>query len=180
MEGDTEGFPRISNQMQFQLELLYYLIKKQELYMISTTLIPMYERDLNKLKDEISAYNPESNLWVIKNEIKNSAGNLCLHISGGLQYMIGALLGGTSYVRNRDAEFSLKNIPKTDLLTGVDDARQVVTSVLGSLTESDLKKIFPVKLGNNDVTNEYVIIHLYGHLNYHLGQINYHRRLTAV
>lgn len=147
--------------------------------MISTSLIPMYERDLNKLKDEISAYDPETNLWIIKHEIKNSVGNLCLHITGSLQYMIGTLLGGTSYIRNRDAEFSLKNIPKADLLAGVDDAKQVVIRVLGSITESDLTKVYPAKIGNNDVPAEYVIIHLYGHLNYHLGQINYHRRLTS-
>jgi len=143
-------------------------------------IVTLFEKDLNKLRDEISAYEPESNLWIIKNEIKNSAGNLCMHITGGLRYMIGNLLGHTEYIRNRDAEFSAKNISKEDLLAGIDEANKVITRVLGSLTESDLKKTFPVKLSNNEVSTEYLIIHLYGHLNYHLGQINYHRRLTGV
>ena len=147
--------------------------------MTMALIVTLFEKDLNKLRDEISAYEPESNLWIIKNEIKNSAGNLCMHITGGLQYMIGNLLGHTEYIRNRDAEFSAKNISKEDLLAGIDEAKKVITRVLGSLTESDLKKTFPVKLSNNEVSTEYLIIHLYGHLNYHLGQINYHRRLTG-
>jgi hypothetical protein len=68
-------------------------------------------RDLEKLKTEISSFKDESNLWKISGDIKNSAGNLCLHLCENLQHFIGAVLGNSGCVRNRDAEFSRKNVP---------------------------------------------------------------------
>ena len=137
----------------------------------------LFERELNKLKDEISAYNPENKLWILRNEIKNSAGNLCLHISGGLLYFIGNVLGKSGYIRNRDAEFSERSVSKRELLMTVEDTKNIVVKTINSLEEPDLKKRYPVNLTKKDTTTGYFLIHLYGHLNYHLGQINYHRRL---
>lgn len=136
-----------------------------------------FERDLGKLKEEISVYNPETKLWIIKNEIKNSAGNLCWHITGGLLYFIGSVLGNTEYIRDRDAEFSDKNIPMKDLINRVDDTMKIIKNVLESLDEVKMKEKFPISPFNKEVSTEYFLLHLYGHLNYHLGQINYHRRL---
>ena len=84
--------------------------------MFKDELVEIFIRDLDKLEQEINAYSDESRLWVIKSEIKNSAGNLCLHLTGNLQHFIGAVLGKTGYVRNRDAEFSDKNIPRSRLV----------------------------------------------------------------
>ncbi len=137
----------------------------------------LYERELNKLKNEISSYNPETKLWIIKSEIKNSAGNLCLHITGGLLYFIGNVLGKTEYMRNRDGEFSERNVAKRELLITIEDTKNFVVKTLNSLDESALKNKYPVELSKKDMTTGYFLIHLYGHLNYHLGQINYHRRL---
>ncbi len=75
------------------------------------TLSQLFLRDLEKLKTEISSFKDEKKIWEISGEIKNSAGNLCLHLCGNLQHFIGAVLGNSGYIRNRDAEFSRKNVP---------------------------------------------------------------------
>ena len=74
--------------------------------MLTSTLAKLYERDLNKLKDEIAAYRGDADLWVAAQGTANSAGNLCQHLTGNLKHFIGAILGESDYVRDRDAEFS--------------------------------------------------------------------------
>ena len=78
---------------------------------MTESLKSLYNRDLNKLKFEIESYKDERSIWAVDKTISNSAGNLCLHLVGNLNAYIGAELGKTSYVRNRDLEFSLKDIP---------------------------------------------------------------------
>ena len=109
--------------------------------------------------------------------IANSAGNLCLHLVGNLNTYIGATIGKTNYVRNREQEFSLKGIPKTELLRQIDDTIIVVNNSLDNLPQDDLTKEYPVLVFSEKTTTEYLLVHLTTHLAYHLGQINYHRRL---
>lgn len=139
--------------------------------------IKIFNRDLNKLKEEVNAYKHESNLWIIDKAISNCAGNLCLHIVGNLNHFIGAELGGTSYIRQRDLEFSLKNVPKEELLKQVDETMTVIENTLSKLTPEDLQKYYRRHVFEDDMTTGYFIVHLMSHLAYHLGQINYHRRL---
>lgn len=137
----------------------------------------LYNRDLNKLKIEIESYQNEASLWKIDKNILNSGGNLCLHLLGNLNTYIGAELGKTDYVRQRDLEFSLKDIPKTELLEKLESLIQIVNSTLEKLSDEDLKKNYPTEPLGYKMSIEYFLIHLLSHLNYHLGQINYHRRL---
>lgn len=145
--------------------------------MLTTPLVELFNRDLDILAKEINSYSDEPKLWVISRDINNSAGNLCLHICGNLQHFIGAILGNTGYVRNRDAEFGDKNIPKTELLSSIDNSKEVVETVLSSLSEDQIAKDYPIDVFKKKMTTSYFLIHLHSHLNYHLGQINYHRRL---
>lgn len=145
--------------------------------MLKESFIKLFERDLVKLKDEISLYKDESDLWTVKNEIKNSAGNLCLHLNGNLNHFIGAVLGKTDYIRNRDYEFAAKNIPRKDLIDQIEGTIKVVKETLSKISENDLKKDFPIKFNEQTLTIESMLINIVTHLNYHLGQINYHRRL---
>lgn len=140
----------------------------------------LYNRDLNKLKVEIDSYQHEESLWKIDNNISNSGGNLCLHLLGNLSTYIGAELGNSGYVRKRDLEFSLKNIPKNGLLEKLDSLIQIVNSTLEKLSDEDLKKDYPTEALGYKMTTEYFLIHLLSHLNYHLGQLNYHRRLLDI
>ncbi len=145
--------------------------------MLKEALITILERDLEKLKTEIEQYSDEADLWKVENEISNSAGNLCLHLIGNLNHFIGATLGETGFVRNRDAEFSSKNESRENLLSEIDKTIEVVKNSLDKLSNEDFDKIFPVQKHDETVKTDFMLLHLLTHLNYHLGQINYHRRL---
>ena len=145
--------------------------------MLLETLLKIFNRDLNKLKEEIKAYKVESNLWIIDKEVTNCSGNLCLHLIGNLNHFIGAELGGTGYVRKRDLEFSLKDVPRDKLLKQVDETMTIVESTLNTLTPEDLEKEYRRRVFEDYMTTGYFLVHLSTHLAYHLGQINYHRRL---
>jgi uncharacterized damage-inducible protein DinB len=145
--------------------------------MLTNTLKTLYARDLAKLKQELELYNSEENIWRIDKTILNSAGNLCLHLIGNLNTYIGAELGHTGYVRNRPKEFSLKNIPLHELTSQIEQTIQVIETTLSSLTEDQLQSEYPQVVLGDKTTTEYFLVHLAMHLSYHLGQVNYHRRL---
>ena len=145
--------------------------------MLTDTLIVIFKRDLLKLKEELSLYNREENLWRVEQNISNSAGNLCLHLLGNLNTYIGAVLGDTKYVRSRPEEFSIKNVPRVTLLNDIDRTIEMIDAVLPSITAAQLSSEYPQQVFDYNMTTEYFLIHLAGHLNYHLGQVNYHRRL---
>jgi len=144
------------------------------------TLSTIFERDLTKLRNEINGYHTESNIWIIDKEIKNSAGNLCLHLTGNLNTFVCAELGDTSYVRDREFEFNGKDVPRETLVTQIDQTIVDVTSTLGQLTEDALYGDYPTLVFKEKMTTEFFLLHLSAHLNYHLGQVNYHRRLLDV
>jgi uncharacterized damage-inducible protein DinB len=146
--------------------------------MIIQELHKLFERDLNRLFKEIEVYETEESLWVIKEGINNSGGNLALHLVGNMRTYIGKNLGGFDYIRNREAEFSSKNIPKETLLKMIGETKSIVLKTLESLTIKQLEEIYQEETLGYEMTTQYFLIHLYGHLNYHLGQINYHRRLS--
>ncbi|MDQ0066752.1 DinB family protein [Chryseobacterium lathyri] len=145
--------------------------------MIIESLKSLYNRDLNKLRVEIESYENEKALWKTDKNIANSAGNLCLHLVGNLNNYIGAELGKTGYIRNRELEFLLKDIPRAELIEKITATIAMVDHVLSELTAEDLEKEYPVVVFQDTMTTGYFLIHLITHLDYHLGQINYHRRL---
>lgn len=142
-----------------------------------TTLRQLFNRDLNKLKTEISAYQHEPALWTIDANIANSAGNLCLHLIGNINTFIGLHLGQSGYVRDRDAEFSLKNVPRAELLQKIENTIAIVDKTLSALPPARLEQEYPIVVFEAKQTTGFMLIHLATHLTYHLGQINYHRRL---
>jgi len=139
----------------------------------------LFERELNKLEDEINAFRDEATLWKISGDIKNSAGNLCLHVCGNLQHFIGQNLGQTGYSRDRDAEFSRKDVPKDLLIMEIHQTKDAVQSTFNKLSDTDLQKIYRQNILAKDVTTGYFFIFLLAHFNYHLGQINYARRIFS-
>lgn len=141
------------------------------------SLSQLYERDLDKLLQELKAYKNEENLWLIDGEIANSGGNLVLHLCGNLRHFIGAMLGGSSYIRQRDDEFALKDVKRYELVSQINQTKKSVLETLAELPEEKLDEIYPVNVLGKEMTTLFFLHHLYGHLNYHLGQINYHRRL---
>ena len=144
-----------------------------------STITSLFERDLNKLEEEINLYKNEEDLWKIKEGISNSGGNLALHLVGSLNHFIGATLGSTGYIRERDKEFSIKNIPRLQIVQDIKNTIEVINNTLFHLTDEDLKKDFPVPVGNKTSSMSYTLLFFVSHLSYHLGQVNYHRRLIS-
>lgn len=140
----------------------------------------IFQRDLEKLKQELELYQDDEIIWKTDKQITNSAGNLCLHIVGNLNTFIGAEIGKTGYIRNRDFEFSCTGIPKVELLEKIDQTIFVIAQSLNNLSEEQLKEEYPLHVLKEKTSYQFFLIHLATHLNYHLGQINYHRRLVDV
>lgn len=147
--------------------------------MLKELLLEIYERDLNNLKKEINLYADETKLWVLKDGVTNSAGNLTLHLIGNLNHFFGATLDKNGFVRDRDREFSLKNVLREDLNARIDEVLTVVKQTLNNLSDEDFAKDYPLTFQEKTVKTDFFLVHLATHLNYHLGQINYHRRLIS-
>lgn len=145
--------------------------------MLKAALVEIFERDLNKLKDEINSYKNDESLWIITGDASNSGGNLCLHLIGNLNHFIGALLDETGFVRDRDSEFSSKNVSREELGESIEKTIKTVVESLNKLSDEDFDKDFPIEKHGKDQKIDYMLLHLLTHFNYHLGQINYHRRL---
>src|SRR5690242_1307468 len=113
--------------------------------MLKDSLAEIFVRDLNRLRDEINLYKTDDDLWMIRGEITNSGGNLCLHLIGNLNHFIGAILGQTGFVRDRDTEFSDKGVTREKLNEEIAQTIEVVRRALGSLSAEDFEKNFPVE-----------------------------------
>lgn len=140
------------------------------------TLQQLYNFEIENLAKEINLYSNSENLWITKENISNSGGNLALHLIGSLNHFIGATLLKTNYVRNREAEFTAKNLSKEFLLEQLKNAQEIVNQAFDKMTEQDLLKTYPYDFMGSNTTGFYITRFLC-HLSYHLGQINYHRRL---
>lgn len=145
--------------------------------MLIATLKTLFNRDLKRLINEIEQYNNERDIWKIKGQINNSAGNLCLHVVGNLNLYIGNILGTTGYIRNRALEFSSKDIPRMELIKQIEDTVETINHSLDKVDEKLLKAEFPILVFDEKTSTEFLLVHLATHLTYHLGQINYHRRM---
>lgn len=142
-------------------------------------LIYLLQRELDRLSQEISLFPNEENLWKTTGEVSNSAGNLCLHLIGNINQYIGAEMGHSGYVRDREAEFSSKDISRDILLAKISETKTMVGKVLSILQPDDLSKDSKKHMLPEGSSVEMFLLHLLGHLNYHLGQINYLRRILG-
>lgn len=145
--------------------------------MIKNDLITLFNRDLEKLKSQVLLFEREEDLWITKKEISNSPGNLCLHIIGNLNHFIGHVLGKTAYSRDRELEFTAKGISRTIIVKQIDETKRMVEQTLAAFDEDQLEENYPIKVFKELNSIGFFLIHLSTHLNYHLGQINYFRRL---
>jgi len=144
--------------------------------MLNNILASFYERDLRKLIEEVNLFKNEEDLWTTLGSVKNSSGNLVLHIAGGLNHFIGATLAYTGYVRDRDREFSEKGVERKELVERLEKLIPIIAEALNALTPQQMESDFPLMFDGKNNSSSYVLVMLLGHLNYHLGQINYLRR----
>jgi len=137
----------------------------------------LFLRELEKLNKEILSFEEESNMWKVEGGISNSSGNLCLHLIGNLNTYIGQKVGGTSYIRDRPFEFAGKDVPRSELLQMIGDTKAVISTTFDGLDQDALGATYPEQVLGYEMSTGYFIVHLLSHFSYHLGQINYLRRL---
>src|SRR5436190_6815776 len=145
--------------------------------MLNTILSNFYERDIRKLIEELSLFKNEEDIWRTHGAVKNSSGNLVLHIIGGLNHLIGATLAQTDYIRNRDNEFSSKGVERKELVVGLEALIPMINTTVNGLSEEQMEADYPIFFDKPNVSTSYVLLQLLLHLNYHLGQVNYLRRI---
>ncbi len=136
-------------------------------------------RDLGTLLRELEAYPDSASLWALPDGLPNSGGNLALHLAGNLEHFVGAVLGGTGYRRDREAEFSARGLSREEVIRRVAEVRRSVGAVLERLAEADLERDYPAAVAGVRLRLGDFLAHLAVHLGYHLGQMDYHRRMVA-
>src|SRR3954452_1489099 len=136
-------------------------------------------RELRSLRLELEAYPDERLIWALPAGLPNSAGTLALHLAGNLRHYVGALLGGTGYIRNRDEEFAARDLPRADVLAQISEAEAAVESTLPRLSEAQMSLPFPEPIREHHLRTGEMLVQLAVHLAYHLGQVSYHRRLVT-
>ena len=146
---------------------------------VHETVRAVLTRELRALRRQIESYDSEADLWQTPPGITNSSGTLTLHLNGNLLTFIGAILGNTGYVRDRDAEFSRRNVPRSELLSDIDSTIRVVDQTLAELDSRVLSEPYPLDFGGTRVSTADFLVHLATHLAFHVGQIDYHRRLVT-
>ena len=143
---------------------------------LAQELAALFARDLAKLRQEIEAFG--DGLWAVLPGVTNSAGNLALHLEGNLREYIGRQLGGIAYERKRPLEFSTKDIPVPELIARITSLEAAIPTVVSQLTDDTLSAIYPENVLGEPLSTRRFLIHIHGHLTYHLGQINYLRRIS--
>lgn len=140
-------------------------------------LASLFRRDLARLGKQIEGFPDDETLWKIVPGVTNAAGNLALHLEGNLREFVGRQLGQLPYTRNRELEFSAKGVTKQELGTRLAELSEAIPSIVESLSAAQMDQEYPqIVLGIPMSTSEF-LIHLYGHLNWHLGQVDYLRRI---
>jgi len=136
----------------------------------------MLVRELEGFEREVSLFPDDEMVWKTMPGVTNSAGNLAMHVAGNLQHYIGAVLGGTGYVRNREAEFSRRSGTRAEIVFELRQAATILSQVLRNVPEEKLVGEFPEALMGMRFRTSTLLVHLCAHAGFHLGQAGYLRR----
>ena len=139
----------------------------------------LLSRELRALRREVEAYPSDAALWRLPPGLPNAAGTLVLHLAGNVQHYVGHCLGGSPYVRDRDAEFTRRDASRAELLAEIDRALAAVGEGLARTSPEALAEPFPEVVGGWRVRTDEFLLHLVAHFGYHLGQVDYHRRVVT-
>ena len=147
--------------------------------MLASELAALFARDLTRLIQELNAFPDTASVWKTAPGVSNAAGTLALHLEGGLRHFIGWHLGKIEYKRDRPLEFSARGVEQAELIMRLEAVKEMVPRVIAGLPEAQLDADFPEVVLDKPLTTRQWLIHLNGHLNYHLGQVDYLRRITT-
>lgn len=146
---------------------------------VAIELAGLFRRDIARLVQEVRAFPDEASLWETRPGVANSAGNLALHLEGNLRDFIGRQLGGVEYTRQRELEFGAKDVPRETLALRLEEVQELVYGTVAAVTAGQLDAIYPINVLGVELTTRQFLMHLYGHLSFHLGQMDYLRRVIT-
>ena len=146
---------------------------------ISTDITTLLLRELEGFKRELALFPDEDRMWHTLPGVTNSAANLALHVAGGLQYLVGSVLGQTGYVRDREAEFNRRSGTRGEVYAELDRAAAVVRDVMPGVPDSTLALPFPEPVLGVAFGTRVFLLHLCAHAALHLGQAGYLRRVLT-
>ena len=147
--------------------------------MLSSELAALFARDLRRLQQELAAFPDTAALWAVGPGVTNAAGSLALHLEGNLREYIGRQLGGHDFTRDRPREFSARGVAQVEIVARIEAVTASIPSVIAQLADHALEATYPEDVLGSPMSTRQFLIHLLGHFNYHLGQIDYLRRLTT-
>jgi hypothetical protein len=147
--------------------------------MLSTELAALYARDLSRLLQELQAFPDTASLWATAPGVTNAAGTLALHLEGNLREYVGRQLGGVDYTRNRPLEFSARDVEQAELIARIEAVRELVPPIIGTLSDERLASLYPEEFNGSPISTQQYVVHTLVHLSYHLGQVDYLRRMTT-
>ena len=135
------------------------------------------EREIETFICELQIF-PGEYFWEIPDGVKNSAGILAQHITGNLNHFIGHGLGNTGYIRQRDQEFIRSERKIEEIVAELEETKITVAKVFSRLDDADLEKPYPIEIPF-ELNTFGMLLQLHHHLSYHLGQLNYLRRIIT-
>ena len=147
--------------------------------MLSNELAALFARDLARLAQELRAFPDTASIWQTAPGVTNAAGTIALHLEGSCRHFIGHHLGQIAYARQRPIEFSARGVEQAELIARLEAVKDLVPRVIAGLSDSQLEADFPEVVLDKPMPTRQWLIHLLGHLNYHLGQVDYLRRFTT-
>jgi hypothetical protein len=147
--------------------------------MLASELAALFARDLARLIQELQAFPDTASVWKTAPGVTNAAGTLALHLEGNLREYIGRQLGQIAFTRDRPLEFSARGVERDDLIARLEAVKAQIPSVISKLSDAQLDAVYPENVIGKPITTRQFLIHLEAHLNYHLGQVDYLRRLIT-
>jgi len=161
---------------------LHHLPREQlseNVELLRSALLTTVVRELRAVKRELEAYPDEASIWRPVPGVPNAGGTLALHLAGNVQHFFGAILGHDGYKRDREAEFARRDVPRKDLLAGIDAAIGSAERTLTELGDDTFSGPYPEPIAKRTLSASTFLVHLAVHLAYHLGQLDYHRRAVS-
>lgn len=147
--------------------------------MLRTIVQTLLLRDLAAVRRTVEAYPDDASVWAVRSGLPNAGGTIVLHLAGNLRHFVGRVLGGSTFQRDRPAEFARRDVSREDLLAELAATEVAIRETLATLPEESLAKPFPETVAGSVLSTGAMLAHLATHLAYHLGQLDYHRRVVT-
>jgi len=140
---------------------------------VASSLAAYYEDVRDKVHKWVAPV-PTEQLWRKPYPYGNSIGHLLLHLTGNLNYYIGAQIAGTGYVRDRDREFNEpEKKPKEQVLADFDRAIAMVAATIRRQSSADFCAPYSAQLEPEAHDRFTVFLRMAAHAYHHVGQIIY-------